>query len=299
MRKVRALVSDMFGEGVTMAVLLEATRWEATIVTLALPALIVFWIYAWDQADNAGKAPAKHKSVRRGVRFTVGWIVLVITVFIQRWAAVMLFALSASSQPEIAKAAEGETVKVTAVSAAPTHAAPAAVPAPASGSATVTMPMNNIVPIQISDPEIIVPRDSVAVRENNPLNMKLGTATRMYVDTGDATISSIIPTDGGRFLRFKSAERGLEAARDLICSPIYQGISIDEALKKWSNNGYGANILSGSDIRPEWQVEMLTASALATLLRRMAQVEGFDNADALVEKVGPRLKRCGYEKTGG
>lgn len=282
-----------------MEILQQAIRWEAAIVTLALPALITFLIYAWDQADNAGKNPTKHKSVRRGVRFTVGWIVLVITVFAQRWAVALLFALSASSQPEVAKAADVEAAKVSAVSPSTIHAAPAPAPAPASGPATVTMPMTNLIPIPISDPEVIVPRDSVAVRENNPLNMKLGTATRMYVDTGVATISSIIPTDGGRFLRFKSAERGLEAARDLICSPVYQGMSLDEALKKWSNNGYGANILSGSDIRPEWQVEMLTDKGLSTLLRRMAQAEGFDNAEALVGKVGPRLKRCGYEKTGG
>src|SRR6266542_3683127 len=49
---------------------------------------------------------------------------------------------------------------------------------------------------------------SVANRNRNPLNMKLGSDTRRYVEAGLATVSEIVPADGGRFLKFMSPEIG-------------------------------------------------------------------------------------------
>src|SRR6266540_2775867 len=49
-------------------------------------------------------------------------------------------------------------------------------------------------------------RQSVANRNRNPLNLKFGSDTRRYVEAGLATVSEIVPADGGRFLKFRSAE---------------------------------------------------------------------------------------------
>src|SRR5207244_3917963 len=57
---------------------------------------------------------------------------------------------------------------------------------------------------------------SAANRNSNPLNMKLGSETRRYVESGQATISDIIPRDGGRFLKFESPETGFRAAVTLL-----------------------------------------------------------------------------------
>ncbi len=82
-------------------------------------------------------------------------------------------------------------------------------------------------------------------RNNNPLNIKLGSKTKHWVDDGLATVEQAKAQDGGNFLVFKDAETGLRAAEELIKSDIYSGLSLDAALKKWSNNGYGAEIVKG------------------------------------------------------
>jgi len=84
-------------------------------------------------------------------------------------------------------------------------------------------------------------------RNNNPLNITLGSKTKHWVDEGLATLDPVPPTDNptGRFLKFKDAETGLRAAEELIRSDVYSGLDLNSALKKWSNGGYGAEIVSG------------------------------------------------------
>jgi hypothetical protein len=83
------------------------------------------------------------------------------------------------------------------------------------------------------------------MRNNNPLNIKLGPANKHCVSDGLATIEATPAQDGGNFLVFKDAGTGLRAAEELIKSPVYSGLSIDAALKKWSGNGYGSEIVKG------------------------------------------------------
>ena len=121
-------------------------------------------------------------------------------------------------------------------------------------------------------------RLSVANRNSNPLNVKLGSHTRRYVDVGLATISDIIPTDGGRFLKFESPETGFKAAVELLIAQAYDDLRLDRALRRWSNNGYGAEILAGPRRHADKPVPDLGRDDLKTLLNAMAAAEGYKSA---------------------
>src|SRR5262245_36741844 len=83
---------------------------------------------------------------------------------------------------------------------------------------------------------------TVADRHNNPLNIKYGPLTERYVKNGSAEIGDA-GLDGGNFLRFQTPEQGFTAARELLGSSLYKDKTVDEALRKWSNKGYGGEIL--------------------------------------------------------
>lgn len=121
-------------------------------------------------------------------------------------------------------------------------------------------------------------RRSVANRNSNPLNIKFGSGTRWYVEIGLATISGIVPLDGGRFLKFDSPEAGLRAAVALLSTPGYKDLEVDRALRKWSNNGYGAEILLGTPLDAQKLVSYLDADDLKTLLAAMAAAEGYQSS---------------------
>jgi len=108
------------------------------------------------------------------------------------------------------------------------------------------------------------------VRMNNPLNIKVGGATKKWIEDGLAQVGERAQ-DGGRFLHFTSPEVGLRAAQDLLTGPVYNDLSQGEALKKWSNNGYGADIVQGVD--PQTTVSQLTPAELAQTLAAMRQRE--------------------------
>ena len=129
------------------------------------------------------------------------------------------------------------------------------------------------------DPPVVPPAPAVparaplAVRNRNPLNMKLGAATRAWVEAGLATISRWLPRDGGRFLTFHSSAFGFRAAVQLLTSPAYAALDLDAALKRWSHNGYGAEIVPSID--PSTPVSSLDSGRLEQVLRAMANAEGY------------------------
>ena len=130
---------------------------------------------------------------------------------------------------------------------------------------------------------------SVANRNANPLNIKLGSGTRRYVETGLATISEIIPNDGGRFLKFDSPATGFRVAVELLSTPPYHNLGLDRALRRWSNNGYGAEILEGSHIDAHEPVPYLGLDDLEILLNAMVAAEGYKSstiADEIKSAVG-------------
>lgn len=116
---------------------------------------------------------------------------------------------------------------------------------------------------------------SVPNRNANPLNIKLGAGSREYVRRGHATISDIPPLDGGRFLRFQSPATGFRAALDLLTSRPYRDLAVDAALRRWSNDGYGAEILGGTRLDGRARVRHLTRSDFKALLGAMAAAEGY------------------------
>ena len=126
-------------------------------------------------------------------------------------------------------------------------------------------------------------RRSVANRNRNPLNIKLGWNTRRYVEIGLATVSAIIPQDGGRFLKFASPETGFKAAVGLLSAPGYDDLRLDRALRRWSNNGYGAEILVGGRFDAEQRVPNFGRDDLKTLLNAMAAAEGYRSATIAAE----------------
>lgn len=108
---------------------------------------------------------------------------------------------------------------------------------------------------------------------NNPLNLTLGSSTQKYVDNGDATTAT---ANGQTFLVFKDAATGQQAAQDMLFNPRgqYANLTVDAAMKLWSNSGYDGSIVSGTDVDPNAKIGDLTSEEQSTLIQKMATAEG-------------------------
>lgn len=140
---------------------------------------------------------------------------------------------------------------------------------------------------------------SVANRNRNPLNIKLGSDTRRYVERGVAMVSDIIPADGGRFLRFVSPETGFRAAIELLNTRPYGVLQVDQVLRRWSNSGYGAEILAGTSLDPRMPTPRLGRDDLRILLRVMAAAEGYKSSTIADEIQNAILVTSIRERTRG
>ena len=114
---------------------------------------------------------------------------------------------------------------------------------------------------------------SLADTNNNPLNIKFGTNTAKWVESGDAIIAGKAP-DGGNFLKFSSPDIGFAAAQDLLSHPSYSNQTVDAAMKKWSGGGYGADVAAGT-IPPNIKVADLKPDQKDVLIQSMAKREGY------------------------
>ncbi len=109
-----------------------------------------------------------------------------------------------------------------------------------------------------------------AQRNNNPLNIKASDTTLAY--SGVSGMDEKSASDGGKFLQFSDPQAGFDAAKKLIQSPGYKNLSVDAALRRWSGNGYGA------DVAPQFArrfIGSLSDSELSQLIQSMAKREGF------------------------
>ena len=79
---------------------------------------------------------------------------------------------------------------------------------------------------------------TAAERNNNPFNIKFGNFAAKY----GATKENKLALDGGNFATFSSPQVGFQAAKDLLLGKNYRNLTVDQAMKRWSNNGYGGNI---------------------------------------------------------
>lgn len=113
---------------------------------------------------------------------------------------------------------------------------------------------------------ITIPSGTIASQTNNPLNIKFSTTTAGF----GGTDSGVSAQDGGTFAQFTSPEAGLQAAEQLLTSPTYSGLTVDQAMRQWSNGGYGAEI---TDIPPTTTMSSLSPSDLDDLVGSMAQRE--------------------------
>lgn len=106
-------------------------------------------------------------------------------------------------------------------------------------------------------------------RANNEGNIKYGAFAKKYGATqGPAA------TDGGFFAVFPDQETGTKAKMDLLASSGYVNLTLDKAMKRWSNNGYGAEI--APNLKPYTIGEILRYPELtAQLSEAMKKAEGY------------------------
>jgi len=82
-----------------------------------------------------------------------------------------------------------------------------------------------------------VPKGDIATTHSNPGNIKYGKFAQKYgAQPGRAA------TDGGIFAVFPSVKAGLQAQKDLLTSGSYANLTVGDAMKRWSNSGYGADL---------------------------------------------------------
>lgn len=108
-----------------------------------------------------------------------------------------------------------------------------------------------------------------AQRNNNPLNIKASKFTQSFPGVSGVANAA---TDGGNFLSFQTPEAGFNAAKKLITSSVYSGLTVDQALKKWSNSGYNGSIVPSIKAKT---INQLTPAELDTLIQTMARNEGY------------------------
>ncbi len=107
-------------------------------------------------------------------------------------------------------------------------------------------------------------------RNNNPLNIKMSSATKAYPGVTGSDPSPA--TDGGKFLTFATPQDGFNAAKTLIKTSGYINLTVDAAMKRWSNSGYGGEILPAIKGKT---IKQLTAAELDALIKAMAKREGY------------------------
>lgn len=130
---------------------------------------------------------------------------------------------------------------------------------------------------------------TVSWRHNNPLNLKYASWEDSYGATkGQAG------TDGGNFAIFPTVEKAYEAYRDLLRGKAYSGLPIEQALRKWSGQGYGVSKLeavyeraTGKSMLPNWtskKIGQLTDSEMNEMFSAMKLLEGWQEGTVIGQK---------------
>lgn len=107
-------------------------------------------------------------------------------------------------------------------------------------------------------------------RNNNPLNIKASENTKTYAGVVGTDPSPA--TDGGQFLVFDSPQAGFDAATRLLKTSGYLNLTVDGAMKRWSNNGYGGEVAPAIKNKT---IASLTPAELQSLVDAMARREGY------------------------
>lgn len=80
-------------------------------------------------------------------------------------------------------------------------------------------------------------KGDIATVHLNPGNIKYGNFAAKY-----GAIPGRRATDGGVFAKFPTVEAGLQAQKDLLTSGSYANLTVADAMRRWSNSGYGADL---------------------------------------------------------
>ncbi len=111
---------------------------------------------------------------------------------------------------------------------------------------------------------VTIPNGTIASQTNNALNIK-------YSGLPGQTDSGISATDGGTFASYSSPEDGLNAAIQLLKSPTYSNLTVDQAMNQWSNYGYGAEV--SPSLNANQKISSLSTTQLNQLVSDMATRE--------------------------
>lgn len=106
---------------------------------------------------------------------------------------------------------------------------------------------------------------SIAVSHNNPGNIKFGSFA-----SGFGAVPGRKATDGGVFAMFPDVETGLSAQRRLLVGKNYRNLTVADAMKRWSNNGYGGELYPAVANKTMGQ---LTEAELVELQKRQIKRE--------------------------
>jgi hypothetical protein len=106
---------------------------------------------------------------------------------------------------------------------------------------------------------------SIAVTHNNPGNIKFGQFAQEFGATPGRQA-----TDGGIFAVFPDVETGLAAQRRLLLSRNYKNLTVNQAMKRWSNSGYGGELYPSVSNK---KMSELTEAELIELQRRQIKRE--------------------------
>ena len=85
-------------------------------------------------------------------------------------------------------------------------------------------------------------------------------------------------TDGGSFISFPTIEEGDKALKKLLTSDTYSNMSVESAMRKWSNGGYGADIMSNP---VSTTIGRLDKDQLTDLIENMKKREEWREGDYL------------------
>jgi hypothetical protein len=141
------------------------------------------------------------------------------------------------------------------------------------GQVNTGTPIGEYLGMPTFDTESTNPGVVRATRNNNPGNIKASETTVSY--PGVVGIESKPATDGGYFLIFDSAQSGANAqAQLLINGSSYQGVTAEQAMRKYSGGGYGAEAV-GLDPNTDFQEQIKDPETLASVVQAIQSNEGY------------------------
>lgn len=131
---------------------------------------------------------------------------------------------------------------------------------------------------------------SLSWRHNNPGNIKFGDFAQGYGAT-----QGQVATDGGNFAIFPDEIVGKQAMADLLQGSGYKNLTLDAAMKRWSNNGYGAEVWN-KDYRTS-KMNTIVGPLLDELIEAMIKREGWSVGKDLKPDVTSKMELSEAKKT--